>query len=119
VARAASQPTRQAVQCLDVGAGDGEHGRVRTTGPGSPPLAHHGPAGLDSCLGKHDAAVAGIGLDGLGGRAGAQLGQGRPLPGFALASVLGELGGLQRLGQSAESSPGLDLGDLAVVANEH
>ena len=66
-----------------------------------------------------DPVVGEVGVDGPVGVAGAELGERVALPALGLAAVVGEVAGAEAASEAAEGAAGIDLGELARVADEH
>jgi hypothetical protein len=107
------------VEVGDLLASGGEHHGLFAVGAGVMPLVHE--LVLDSVgVGRVvDAAVGLIGVERLVGVALPELRERSALPRLVLASVLGELRGFDPFGESGEGAAGVDLGELAGVADEH
>ena len=103
----------------DVAPVDRQHEGVVPRLPGRQPASDQVAPRLGHGVGEPDPPVVVVGAQGIGDIARAQLVESGPLPQLALAAVLGELEGTQARGQGAEGSAGLDLGELAGIADQH
>ncbi len=74
--------------------------------------------GLGSGGGSDDPLPSAIHGDRPAHRAIAKFGEGGPLPFVGLADVLRQLHGRKPVGESAKQAAGVDLGELAVIADE-
>jgi len=107
------------VELGDVASAQGEHQRVLTGLAGLPPVLNELLAQLPGALGDDDAVVLDVGLRPSLGVAVAEVGQGVAVPLVGLTMHVAQLDRLDALGDGAKGAAGLDLGELAVVADKH
>ena len=107
------------VELGDVGAAVSEHDRVLTACVALPPVLDQPGAGLLGGGGGVDAAVLLVGGDRLGGAAVGDVVERAAFPRFGLALVVDEFDGEPARDEGAEGAAGLDLGQLAVIADQH
>ncbi len=106
------------IEVGDVASPLGDHHRVALRA-GSAPVGHELPARVVRSPGNMDAIVRDVGLDRVLRIAVAELVEGAPLPGFALSPVLGQLDGEPTPHEPADGAAGLELLQLAVIADQH
>ena len=108
------------VEGAGFGTGAGEQEGVAAVPVGLPPVPDGGSVDVLEAVVEDDAAVVVVGVEGGGDVAVAELVEGVDLPRFGLAAVDGQLGKVRAGGVDGggEPSPGGDLGELVMVADE-
>jgi hypothetical protein len=86
---------------------------------GGPPVVDDQPTSIRSSLCGVNSLAGRVRREGDLGIPGAQLGQRSTLPRLGLPPVGGQLDGAQAANQTCERTPGVDLEELKVVADEH
>src|SRR5439155_12749057 len=116
IAAVAEQLAGALVEIAHVVAPAGDHQPVAV---GARPVVDQRRPRLDRGAGDGDAAALAVGARPPLDVTGAQAVEGIAVPRLTLAADLAQLAGTEPVGQGPEGAPGLDLGQLAIVANEH